>query len=69
MLRLGYDDTYVSEPETHLGRSIFVPSADQVRMVKWVTGVQDSWGDKDDYYTRKQDGLSHFYGPGVSHGV
>jgi len=63
MLKLGYDGTYVAEPETHLGRSIFIPSADQVRMVKWVSGVQDSWGEKDDYYTRKSDGLSQFYGP------
>lgn len=65
MLKLGYDGTFVAEPDTHLGRSIFIPSPDQVRMVKWVSGVQDSWGDKDDYYTSKKDGYSQFYSPQV----
>jgi len=63
MLKLGYDGTFVAEPNTYLGRSIFIPSPNQVRMVKWVTGVQDSWGDRDDYYTSKKDGYSNFYYP------
>ena len=63
MLKLGYDGTFVAESDSHLGRSIFIPSPDQVRMVKWVTGVQDSWGDKDDYYTFKKDGFSQFQSP------
>lgn len=63
MLKLGYDGTFVSEPDAYLGRSIFIPSPDQVRMVKWVTGVQDSWGDKDDYYISNEDGYGKLQSP------
>lgn len=63
MKKLGYDGTFVSEPDTHIGRSIFVVSPEQVRLVGWVKGPQDEWGDKDDYYTTKQNGFNNFYGP------
>lgn len=63
MVALGYDGTFVAEPESHIGRSIFVPSSDQIKIDLWTKGFQEEWGDKDDYYTRKKDGLNHFYGP------
>lgn len=63
MLKLGYDGTFVAEPNSYLGRSIFVPSPDQVRMVQWVTGMQQSWGDRDDYFTTKKDGLRQLNRP------
>lgn len=65
MIKLGYDGTYVAEKDTYMGRSIFIPSPNQVKMVKWVKGVQDSWGEKEDYYTKKKDGLSQFHGPKI----
>jgi hypothetical protein len=57
MQQLGYDGTFVAEPHTWLGRSIFVPSADQVRMVKWVKGAQAEWGEKEDWNIKKKDGI------------
>lgn len=53
MRALGYDGTFVQEPESSLGRSIVVFSPDQVRMVRWVNGPQREWGQKDDYEIRK----------------
>lgn len=63
MQALGYDGTFVQESDTHIGRSIFVPSSDQIKIVEWVNGPQDTWGDKDDYGTKKVDGREMFYGP------
>lgn len=65
MVALGYDGTYVEERESHLGRSIFVPSASQVKIVRWMN-QQPHWGAKDDYYTKKQAGLSQAYGPAIA---
>ena len=59
MQQLGYDGTFVAEPDTWLGRSIFVPSANQVRMVKWVTGAQKEWGEKENWEIKKKDGFSN----------
>jgi hypothetical protein len=63
MVALGYDGTFVSEPESHIGRSIFVPSSDQIKIDTWSSGVQRSWGKKDDYFTKKQEGLNQFHAP------
>ena len=63
MTKLGYDGTFVEESNSYLGRSIFVLAADQVRMSHWVNGPQADWGEKDDYFTRKKDGISNFHGP------
>lgn len=66
MLKMGFDGTFVAEPESWLGRSIFVPSPNQVRMVKWVRGSQDSWGEKDDYSTDKYGKLNY---PGAANAI
>jgi len=63
MVQLGYDGTFVAEPESHIGRSIFIPSADQIKIDTWTSGVQDHWGNKDDYGTQKKDGYTHLYRP------
>lgn len=63
MIKLGYDGTFVAEPDTYLGRSIFIPSPDQIRIVEWARGAQDSWGDKDDYYVSNKDGYGRFNSP------
>ncbi len=52
MVGLGYDGTFVDE-DKGLGRSIFVPSADQVRIVEWLRGGDEDWGN---YSIRKRDG-------------
>lgn len=61
MKKLGYDGTFVAEPSSYLGRSIFVINPDQVRIIKWIQGGQPDWGDKDDYYTRKINGLDQLF--------
>jgi hypothetical protein len=66
MTKLGYDGTFVAEPHTSLGRSIFVPSSDQIQIVKWVNGPQEDWGDKDDYYVKRYGGFGKFYSPNQS---
>lgn len=66
MKKLGYDGTFVSEPDSSLGRSIFVVDPSQIKIVGWVRGQQEDWGDKDDYYTKKKDGFDHFYSPNSS---
>jgi hypothetical protein len=64
MKKLGYDGTFVQENQSRTGRSIFVPDANQIRIVKWVKGFQPSWGEEEEYYTQKnKEGYSHFYGP------
>lgn len=63
MIRLGYDGTFVHEPDTNLGRSIFVVSPNQVKMVKWVTGIQKDWGDKDDWQTKNVAGYQKLIKP------
>lgn len=49
--RLGYDGTWVSEPNDDSGRSVFVPDADQIRMVEW--NKFDQW--KRDYPLEYED--------------
>ena len=62
MVTLGYDGTFVEESEQSVGRSIFVPSADQIKIVGWASGEQPEWGHPDDYYIKQShDGLSHLY--------
>lgn len=61
MTSLGYDGTFVEEPESSIGRSIFVPSADQIKIDMWHKGKQDIWKHKDDYRVKKKNGLSLFY--------
>lgn len=64
MVSLGYDGTFVQEPESHLGRSIFVPSSNQIKIVNWVNKPQPHWQDKDDYFVRKdKSGLSQLHSP------
>jgi hypothetical protein len=64
MKKLGYDGTFVQERESRTGRSIFVPDADQVKIIKWFKGEQSDWGEEEEYYTHKnKEGYSHFYGP------
>lgn len=63
MIQFGYDGTFVSDPDTSLGRSIFVPKSDQIRIVKWFDRKQDSWKEKDDYYISKKDGYDHLQSP------
>ena len=66
MKKLGYDGTFVQEPESHLGRSIFVVSPDQIFVSRWLKNVRETpqeWGDKDDWYTRKIDGKAQLFSP------
>ena len=49
MKQLGYDGTFVEEKESEIGRSIFVPNASQITVVKWLTGSQPDWGHKDNW--------------------
>jgi hypothetical protein len=65
MQSLGYDGTFVAEPESWIGRSIFVISPDQVKIDLWTSGLQSHWGSIDDYGTKKTDGLNNFYGPSM----
>lgn len=61
--KLGYDGTFVAEPDTWLGRSIFVLDPAQIRMIGWHKKPESSWGNKEDYLIQKKDGLQHFSGP------
>jgi len=65
MIELGYDGTFVSEPDTYLGRSIFIPSAEQIRIVKWIKEPQENWGEKEDWYTKKKDGFEQLFTPEI----
>lgn len=63
MKQLGYDGTFVAEPDTNLGRSIFIPDPNQVRMVEWLKSDSESWGTPEDYYTKTKNGLSQLFSP------
>ncbi len=67
MKNLGYDGTFVYDPETYLGRTIFVTSPDQVRIDTWTDtrrgGLNPAWGHQDDWYTRKVDGYDTLIKP------
>jgi hypothetical protein len=56
MKSLGYDGTFVSEREGDMGRSVFLVSPDQVRIIDWNNKTRDpnyepepSWDDDDDF--------------------
>ncbi len=55
MISLGYDGTFVEE-DKGLRRSIFVPSADQVQIVNWVKGKDNTWGE---FKIKKTDGYGN----------
>ena len=66
MKKLGYDGTFVQEPESHLGRSIFVVSPDQIFVSQWLKNIRETppeWGEKDDWYTKKIDGKAQLFSP------
>lgn len=63
MKKLGYDGTFVHEPDTALGRSIFILSPDQVQMVNWVKGSQQDWGEKDDWQIKNVSGYKNLIKP------
>jgi hypothetical protein len=61
MQKLGYDGTFVSEPDTKLGRSIFIPNPDQVRMIQWYKEPQSKWKSSDDYGINRKSGIETLY--------
>lgn len=61
--KLGFDGTFVQENNQYVGRSIFVPDADQVRIIEWVKGKQWQWGHKDDWYTKNVNGNYKLFQP------
>lgn len=65
MISLGYDGTFVMETDGPLGRSIFVPFPNQIRVLKWhrKEDLLKLHGKEDDYYIQKKDGYHHFKQP------
>lgn len=63
MKSLGYDGTFVAEPNSYFGRSIFICDKSQIQIIGWYKGTQEKWGNKEDYYTRKIDGYSKLFSP------
>jgi hypothetical protein len=63
MQKLGYDGTFVHEPDTSLGRSIFILSPNQIRIAAWSSNPEPHWGEKDDFYTKKVDGYHQLFKP------
>jgi len=62
MRQKGYDGTFVYEPDSYLGRSIFVLSSDQIEIMKWYNEPQLSWGELEDYTFNPKDGILSFQG-------